>query len=126
VLLDAAHSPDRADALALALRTLYLPAAAGRRLLLVIGCSRGHAPEEVVRRLAPLAVEVIATRSSHPAAVPAAEVAAAARPLGVPVREVEPVAEAVREALSAARPEDVVLVTGSLFAVAEALPVARQ
>jgi dihydrofolate synthase/folylpolyglutamate synthase len=121
LLLDAAHSPDRAEALALALRTLYLPEKPGRRLVLVIGCSQGHDPEEVVRRLAPLASEVIATRSGHPAAVPAAEIAAAGRRAGRPVEEVEPVAAAVREALGRARAKDAVLVTGSIFAVAEAL-----
>jgi dihydrofolate synthase/folylpolyglutamate synthase len=126
VLLDGAHSPDRAEALALALRTLYLPEKPGRRLILVIGCSAGHAPEAVVARLAPLAAEVLATRSAHPAAVPAAEVAAAASAAGVPVREAEPVAAAVQEALDAARPEDVVLVTGSLFAVGEALAVLQR
>jgi len=122
LLVDAAHSPDRAQALRLALQSLYADRLAAGRLLLVIGCSRGHAPEVVVRELAPLAADVIATRSRHPAAIPAAEIAQAAAACGARVREVEPVPEAVRLALSEARPEDVVLVTGSLFAVAEALP----
>lgn len=120
-LVDAAHSPDRARALVTALRSLYGEELRRGRLLLVIGCSRGHAPEEVVRHLAPLAAEVFATRSAHPAAIPASEIGAAASACGVKSRVVEPVAEAVRQALAEARPEDVVLVTGSLFAVAEAL-----
>lgn len=123
-LVDAAHSPDRALALAQALRSLYSEALRRGRLSLVIGCSGGHAPEEVVRHLAPLATNVLATRSRHPAAIPAAEIAAVASACGVETREVEPVAEAVRQALAEAGPEDVVLVTGSLFAVAEALAAA--
>ncbi|HTE18924.1 MAG TPA: cyanophycin synthetase, partial [Armatimonadota bacterium] len=121
LILDAAHSPDRAEALAQALTQLYLPRPHGGRLILVAGCSAGHDAEAVVGRLAPLAVEVIATRSRHPAAIPAADVAAVARGLGVPTREREPVPAAVEDALDAADPDDAVLVTGSLFVVAEAL-----
>jgi dihydrofolate synthase / folylpolyglutamate synthase len=122
LLLDAAHSPDRADALRLALETLYLREPPGRRLILVLGCSHGHDPEAVVGRLAPLAAEVIATRSRHPAAIPSSEIAAVARRTSGPgIREVEPVSAALEEALAQARPEDLVLVTGSIFVVAEAL-----
>ena len=126
LLLDGAHSPDRADALVHALTHLYLPRKAHGRLILVAGCSAGHDAEAVVGRLAPLADEVIATRSGHPAAIPAADVAAVARGLGVPTREREPVRAAVQEALSRARPNDMVLVTGSLFVVAEALSEERE
>ncbi len=121
VLVDAAHSPDRAEALAASLRDLYLPEQPGARLILVIGCSTGHAPEVVVSRLAPLAAELIATRSRHPAAIPTSEIAASARTTGVPVTEIEPVAAALNHARSLARPEDIVLVTGSLFVAGEAL-----
>jgi len=122
VLADAAHSPDRARALAKTVAALYLPKSGAGRLTLVIGCSQGHDPETVVRELTPLASEVIATRSRHPAAVPAAEIAAAAVAAGVPARIVEPVSEAVLQAEAQAGAEDVILITGSLFAVAEALP----
>jgi dihydrofolate synthase/folylpolyglutamate synthase len=121
VLLDGAHSPDRAEALALALRTLYLAEKPDRRLILVLGCSAGHAPGEVVSRLAPLAAEVVATRSGHLTAVPTSEIAQAARASGVPTRQAEPVLAALSAALAAARPQDLVLVTGSLFVVGEAL-----
>jgi dihydrofolate synthase / folylpolyglutamate synthase len=121
VIVDAAHSPQRAYALARAIETLYPAEIPDRRLLLVIGGSQGHEPEQVVEHLVPLASEVFATRSRHPAAIAAAEIAAAAARAGVPVREVEPVSAAVLQALKEARPEDIVLVTGSLFAAAEAL-----
>lgn len=123
LLVDAAHSPDRAEALVRALRDVYLPP--GRRMLLVIGCSQGHEPETVVAHLAPLASLAIATRSGHPAAVPADAVAAAARACGVPAIEVEPTEAAVRLALERAGPDDLVLVTGSFFVVAEALRALR-
>jgi len=120
VILDAAHSPDRADALVETVSELYLKPG-GRRLLLVIGGSGGHDFEAVVRTLAGMASEVIATRSGHDASRSAAEVAAAARLAGVEAREVEPVPEAVMVALQAAGPADLVLVTGSIFVVGEAL-----
>jgi dihydrofolate synthase / folylpolyglutamate synthase len=119
VLLDAAHSPDRADALADTVTRLYL--APGRRVILVIGSSGGHDFESVVRRLAALADEVIATRSDHPASRPAAEVAAAAAGNEAAVRLAETVADAVADALRTAAPDDLVLVTGSMFVAGEAL-----
>jgi dihydrofolate synthase/folylpolyglutamate synthase len=122
LILDAAHSPDRAAALAQTIRALYTPVLKRGRLILVIGCSRGHEPETVVRELAPLATEIIVTRSRHPAAVPAEELAEAARASGKPVRIIEPVAAAVETALAAAGTDDLVLVTGSLFAIAEVAP----
>lgn len=121
VLLDAAHSPDRAQALAETVRELYLRPSRDRRVVLVLGCSQGHLPESVVACLAPLATEVIATRAEHPAAIPAEDVAAAAQACGVPVRVVEPVAAAAAAALAAAAPDDLVLITGSLFVVGEAM-----
>ncbi|MCC2668525.1 MAG: FolC bifunctional protein, partial [Armatimonadetes bacterium] len=122
LILDAAHSPDRAAALAQTIRALYTPVLERGRLILVIGCSRGHEPETVVRELAPLATEIIVTRSRHPAAVPAEELAEAARASGKPVRIIEPVAAAVETALAGAGTDDLVLVTGSLFAIAEVAP----
>lgn len=119
LIVDGAHSPDRAAALARTIRELYLQAP--RPVTLVLGCSRGHLPENVVRELAPLAGRVIATQSEHPSAIPAAEIAAAARASGVPAVEVTPVDEALRQALGAADRRELVLVTGSLFVVAEAI-----
>lgn len=119
LIADAAHSPDRAAALARAVRELYLQAP--RPVTLVLGCSRGHLPERVVAELAPLATRVIATQSEHPAAIPAAEIGAAARGCGVAAREVIPAAEAVEVALRTIEPGGLVLVTGSLFVVAEAM-----
>lgn len=119
ILVDAAHSPDRALALAAALEALYLPRTP--RMILVLGCSSGHAPLEIVERLAPLAAQVIATQSRHPAAIPPEHLADAARRAGAPVEVVIPVPEAIRAALARAGTADLVLVTGSLFVVGEAM-----
>ncbi len=122
VLLDGAHSPDRAAALATAVRELYLGDRS--RLALVIGCSAGHEPATVVEHLAPLAGYVIASQSGHPAAIPAAEIAAAAIAAGImeeSVETIQPVELAVARAIELATEHGMVLVTGSLFVVGEVL-----
>jgi dihydrofolate synthase/folylpolyglutamate synthase len=121
VLLDAAHNPDGARALAAALAELFHER---RRLLLVLAVSRLHDPAEVVGILAPQAEVVFATASSHPAATPAAETAALARAAlrggsGIPVIEAPSVAEAVAEARAEAGPEDLICVAGSIYALGE-------
>ena len=50
-----------------------------------------------------------------PRTVPAAELAEAARSLGVPVDVASSVAEGIARGLAAAGPDDLVLVTGSLY-----------
>jgi dihydrofolate synthase/folylpolyglutamate synthase len=119
VIADAAHSPDRAEALAETVRALYLQIL--RPVTLILGCSQGHLPETVVARLAPLADRVIATRSEHPAAIPTAEIAAAARASGAPTVELPTVPEALRYGVETTPPDGLVLVTGSLFVAAEAI-----
>ena len=119
ILVDAAHSPDRARALAAALKALYLPRTP--RMILVLGCSNGHAPLDIVEQLAPLAAHVIATRSRHPAAIPPEHLVDAARRAGASVEVVTPISEAIRAALARAESADLVLVTGSLFVVGEAM-----
>src|SRR5206468_2483279 len=73
LLLDAAHNPDGARALVRALQSLYLRE--GRSLILILGLSEAHQPEEMAAILAPVANQVIATASLHAQATPAARVA---------------------------------------------------
>jgi dihydrofolate synthase/folylpolyglutamate synthase len=118
LILDGAHNPDGARALAGALRDLFLNRP-DRRLVLVLGLSEGHGPDEVVAALTPLASHVVATASTHPRAIPAGRVADLATQAGVRAEVVEGVPAAVERALGLARPVDVVCVTGSLFVLAE-------
>jgi dihydrofolate synthase/folylpolyglutamate synthase len=62
---------------------------------------------------------VIATRSSHPRAVPAVDLAAIARALGRPAEAVDPPAAALAAAREAAGPDGVVVVAGSLYLLAD-------
>jgi dihydrofolate synthase/folylpolyglutamate synthase len=119
VLLDAAHNPAGALALLRALEALVLPACTGGRLVLVIGAGTTHAVAEIVEQLAVTASVVIATASRHPSAASPETVAAAARPHCPDVRLAPTVPEAMRLAREVARPEDIIVVAGSLFVVAE-------
>lgn len=116
IVVDGAHNGASAQALAHAVRDHF----AWERLTLVIGTSADKDLAAILAPLLPLAERVIATQASHPRALPAAEVVrqAAARH-----RRAEPaasVADAVRAAREGAGGSDLVLVTGSLFVVAEA------
>jgi dihydrofolate synthase/folylpolyglutamate synthase len=93
------------------------------RLHLVLGLSEGKDTHGVLEALAPRAHQLYLTRSHH-------ERSAAPRELEPLAREVAPRAEviiddeptaAVAAAVAAARPGDLVLVTGSLFLVGETL-----
>lgn len=123
VLIDGAHSPDRAAALADAVGSLYLPRPAEGSVSLLIGCSTGHRPGEVAGRLAPLASRIYATRSRHPNSIPEEEVAAAARAAAphAAVSQIAPVSAALSTALNESGPDDLILITGSLFVAGEAL-----
>ncbi len=117
VVLDGAHNP---DGCATAGETLGDFAVAGARIL-VVGMNRGRSAPDMLSALgAEAARMVVACAVDWPRAMPAAEVAAAAQDLGVPAEVVPDVSDAVRRALAAASPDDVVLVTGSLYVVGAA------
>ncbi len=116
VLLDAAHNPGGAEALASFLRR----EAAGRKVTLVYGSSRDKAVDEVAAWLFPLAERVIVTRS---------RVSRAASPEGLlrvvghhhwRVGAARSLRQALEQAAAASRPEDWIVVAGSLFLVGEA------
>ncbi len=117
LVLDGAHNPDGALALAGALTRTFR----WERLHLVMAVSANKDVDGVVAPLAVVADEVHATTNDSVRSVEAGRVAAAARAAGADVVTVEPsVAEALAAARAAAGPADLVLVTGSLFTVADA------
>ena len=91
-----------------------------RRLILVVGIGVTHSPRELLGVLLPAATRVLTTRSRHVRATPPEELAALAREAGHDATVTGSVGEAVRAAVAEAHPDDLVLVTGSLFVVAEA------
>ena len=117
VVLDGAHDETGAEALVEAMKTLF----PGRRMVLVFGMMRGHDPEAVAGRIIPMAAEVIVTASASPRALEAAALARIAGNYSGKVTTCTPVAQALRQALEVADKEAVVLVTGSLYVVGEAM-----
>ena len=118
VLLDGAHNPAGARAAAAALDEEFA-GVSGR--ILVAGFLRGRDPAEMLTSLkADRARLVIATAPDSPRALPAEQVAAAARDLGLTVETIDRVPEAVSRALAVADEEEMVLVSGSLYVVGAA------
>ena len=118
VVLDGAHNPAGARAAAATLAEEF--STAGSRLL-VLGMLKGRDPEEM---LSALGVDrtrlVVACPPPSPRALEARHTAEAAKALGVEAVTTEDVGTAVTTALAAASPDELVLVTGSLYVVGAA------
>ena len=113
VILDGAHNPAGAEALVEAMRESFR----WDRLLLVVAVSANKDLAGIASALAPLADRVFVTRNDSIRSADPADVAEA---FGGDVERVASVADAIEAARAAATPGDVVLVTGSLFTVADA------
>jgi dihydrofolate synthase / folylpolyglutamate synthase len=119
VVLDGAHNPDAARALAEALPEAFV----WRRLHLVIGVLETKDVAGIVEALAPRVTRAHAAPNSNPRTLPAERTAEACRAAGIEEVEVHPsVAEALEAARAGADEDDLILVTGSLYTVADARP----
>jgi len=118
-VLDGAHNPAGAIAATEAIAEAFGPVISGR--ILVVGMVRGRDPAEMLRAFdAGSARLVIACPPPSPRAVPASEVADAAREMDKAVEETSSVSEAVATALALAGVDELVHVTGSLYVVGAA------
>ena len=115
VLLDGAHNPHAAGALAATLRELF----SGRRIHLLIGMSSDKAVEAVAAQLGSLAHGATCTRSTHPRALDPSVLARRLAPFVPDVHVMSDAADAYTYLLNALPPTDVIVVTGSLFLVGE-------
>ncbi len=116
VIADGAHNGDSARRLAQTLREDL-----GRRdVVFVVGCSRDKDIGALADELAPLAMQVIATRSRNPRSLEARPVAQAFAEREVPVSIEEPVGAALDAALAQVEAGGAVVACGSLFVAAEA------
>jgi dihydrofolate synthase/folylpolyglutamate synthase len=120
VMLDGAHNPDAAEALATALRDAFT----WGRLHLVIAMFADKDVEKVTARLGPLADRAYACVNANPRSAPIERLAAALENAGVAETERHPtVSDAVGAARDATGEEDLILVTGSFYTVADARPL---
>lgn len=117
VVLDGAHNVDSARRLAQALRD---GAVRHRRMLLVLGTSQDKDLPGIVAALAPLCARAWAVAAAHPRARSAQEVTNMLGAL-LPTETAPSVAAGLGTAIQAAGPGDIVMVTGSLYVVGEAI-----
>ena len=122
LVVDGAHNPYSMRLLTDALRDHF----DFDRLIAVFGALGGHSAAGMLRALAPLSPVIVAARSRHPRAAASADIAAAARELGLDAPfSADDVGEALRHALDIARPGDMTLGTGSLSVAAEIIEAAQ-
>jgi dihydrofolate synthase / folylpolyglutamate synthase len=122
IVLDVAHNPAGAWALRSALSTLY----EDRPLTFIFGAMRDKAISEIASILFPLAELVIATQANHPRAASPGEISDLGRPTQTEILEEASVAAALDRARAAAGAKGVVVITGSIYIVGEALGILAQ
>jgi dihydrofolate synthase / folylpolyglutamate synthase len=112
-----AHNPAGAWALRSTLSAGY----PDRPLTFVFGAMRDKAIGEMAEILFPLADRVIATRADNPRSASPEEIREAAARTSTQIEEAADVAAAIEIAKTGARPDSVVVITGSIYIVGEAM-----
>ncbi len=115
IIADGAHNRDSARALAQTLRDDF----GLTHVTLVVGSSGDKDIAALAEELAPLAVQMIATRSRHPRAMEPREIAGVFADRDVPIAVEEPVGSAIDAAIAQSGSTPIVI-CGSLFVAAEA------
>jgi dihydrofolate synthase / folylpolyglutamate synthase len=119
VVLDVAHNPAGAWALRSALSERF----DDRPLIFVFGAMRDKAISEMTEILFPLAERVIATRPENPRSASPDEIRQAGSRTGAEIEAVDAVGTALSRARQIAGPNSVLVVTGSIYLVGEAMRV---
>src|SRR5437868_247872 len=116
-VLDVAHNPAGAWALRSALSTVY----ENRRMIFVFGAMRDKAIGEMAEILFPLAENVIVVPADNPRSAQPEEIMAAAKRVSVAMEAASDMASALARARDLAGSEDLVVITGSIYIVGEAM-----
>lgn len=117
LFLDGAHNPASARMLAGAVRDMKR---AYRHLVLVLGILGDKDYRGIVSELVPLADHVIVTRPEYSRAMDVTALSLEVRALHGSVETAETVSKAVVAAQAIAAPDDLILITGSLYVVGDA------
>ena len=124
VLLDVAHNPAGAWALRAALSSLETAEnGSGRKRVLVFGCMKDKAYQEMAQVLFPMFDLVIATPVESARSASAEEIVAAAQGTGVRAMTARDGQEALERAWAEAPREGLVMVAGSVYLVGEVRPL---
>jgi dihydrofolate synthase/folylpolyglutamate synthase len=121
MVFDVAHNPAGAWALRSALSERY----GDRPLVFVFGVMRDKAISEMAEILFPLAERVIATRPENPRSASPEEIQQAGSRTGAEIEAVAEVGPALEHARDAAAAQTVIVVTGSIYLVGEAMRLLR-
>jgi dihydrofolate synthase/folylpolyglutamate synthase len=116
-VFDVAHNPAGAWALRSTLSTCYPE----RHLVFVFGAMRDKAVGEIAEILFPLADGVIATRATNPRSATVEEIRQASARVSTEINDAPDVASALERASTLAGPKGIVVVTGSIYIVGEAM-----
>ena len=119
IVLDVAHNPAGAWALRSALSSRYDE----QPLVFVFGAMRDKAIAEMTEILFPLAERVIATQPENPRAASPEEIREAAKRTNVEIETIADVKAALNRAREVAGSRAIVVVTGSIYLVGEAMQI---
>jgi dihydrofolate synthase/folylpolyglutamate synthase len=119
IVLDVAHNPAGAWALRSALSTFY----EDRPLTFIFGAMRDKAIREISDILFPLADRVIATQAENPRAASAKEIAEFGAHTQTEILPAKSMLEALERARTLTGHEGVIVITGSIYIVGEALGI---
>ncbi len=122
-VFDVAHNPAGAWALRSTLSALYQNSENAREITLVFGVMRDKAVQEITEILFPIAAHVIVTHANNPRSATSNEIrqAAARVTTGIDLEEAENVRSALDQARKVAGKGGLVVVTGSIYIVGEAM-----
>jgi dihydrofolate synthase/folylpolyglutamate synthase len=116
VILDAAHTPEAAEMLHHTVDVLF----PGIPVVLVFGVSSDKKVKDMLSVLLPNTRQIIFTQSSHPRAMDVDTLMGIDLPFDLPIKAVQSVDRAMKDALEIAGDKAIVLVTGSIFVAADA------
>ena len=119
IVVDGAHNPYSIQKIREALVEYFTY----KRLFIIIGTSIDKNIAGIVKELLPLSPTVIVSASQHPRAIPPVRLAEEFARWGWSGEIAPSISAALTRAQHLATPSDLILVTGSLFVVAEALKV---
>jgi dihydrofolate synthase / folylpolyglutamate synthase len=117
MVLDVAHNPAGAWALRSALSENFV----GRELTLVFAALRDKAIQEMAEILFPIAERVVVTQVDNPRTATTAELMHAASRTGASLFAEEKVPAALARAREISKPDGLIVVTGSIFLIGEAM-----
>ena len=116
IVLDCAHNRDSAYKLRLTLEEFF----PDNKIILIFGASEDKDIQGMLAELMPLVKEMIFVKSFHPRAIEPVKLVELIHPFGHPYHIVEQIPDALEKGIEFADDNLVILVTGSIFVVAEA------